>query len=32
MFKPRFATSHTLVPILSKDAINDIGERLVEDF
>mgnify|MGYP004640154599 FL=1 len=32
MFKPRFATSHTLVPILSKDAINDIGEKLVEDF
>ena len=32
MFKPRFATSHTLVPILSKDTINDIGEKLVEDF
>lgn len=32
MYTPQFTTSNTLVPILSKDAINSIGEKLVEDF
>lgn len=32
MYKPQFSTSNSHVPILSKAAINDIGEKLVGDF
>lgn len=32
MYTPQFTTGRTHVPYLSKDAINDIGEKVVEDF
>lgn len=32
MYTPQFTTGKNHVPILSKDAINDIGERVAEDF
>ena len=32
MYTPQFTTGKNHVPILSKDAINDIGEKVAEDF